>query len=85
MEWLWGTASTSNIEILERFHSKDLGVIVDEPWFVPSTVIRRDLRKPTFKEVRHYSSQHSARLKVHPDNLVVNLVVQTDIRRLRKY
>jgi hypothetical protein len=28
---LWGTASTSNIEILERFQSKVLGMIVDAP------------------------------------------------------
>jgi hypothetical protein len=36
---LWGTASTSNIEILERFQSKALRMIVDTPWFVPNTVI----------------------------------------------
>jgi hypothetical protein len=29
---LQGTASTSNIEILERFQSKVLHVIVDAPW-----------------------------------------------------
>jgi hypothetical protein len=28
---LWGTASTSNIEILERFQSKALLMIVDAP------------------------------------------------------
>jgi hypothetical protein len=44
---LWGTASTSNIEILERFQSKALGMIVDAPWYVPNTVIRRDLQTPT--------------------------------------
>jgi hypothetical protein len=47
---LWGTASTSNIEILERFQSKALRVIVDAPWYVPNTVIRRDLYTPTDKE-----------------------------------
>jgi hypothetical protein len=29
---LWGTASTSNIEIQERFQSKVLRIIVDAPW-----------------------------------------------------
>jgi hypothetical protein len=29
---LWGTDSTSNIEILERFQSKVLRIIVDAPW-----------------------------------------------------
>jgi hypothetical protein len=47
---LWGTASTSNIEILERLQSKALLMIVDAPWYVPNTVIRRDLQTPTVKE-----------------------------------
>jgi hypothetical protein len=32
---LWGTASTSNIDILELFQSKALRMIVDAPWHVP--------------------------------------------------
>jgi hypothetical protein len=36
---LWGTASTSNIEILERFQSKALCMIVDATWYVPNTLI----------------------------------------------
>jgi hypothetical protein len=36
---LWGTASTSNIEILERFRYKVLRMIVDAPWNMPNTVI----------------------------------------------
>jgi hypothetical protein len=47
---LWGTASTSNIEILERFQSKTLRMIADAPWYAPITVIRRDLQIPTVKE-----------------------------------
>jgi hypothetical protein len=44
---LCGTASTSNIEILERFQSKALGIIVDAPWYVPNNHIRRDLQMPS--------------------------------------
>jgi hypothetical protein len=40
----WGIASTSNIEILERFQSKVLRMIVDASWHVPNTLIRRDLQ-----------------------------------------
>jgi hypothetical protein len=47
---LWGTASTSNIEILSRFQSKALHMIVDAPWYVPNTVIRRDLQMQQFKK-----------------------------------
>jgi hypothetical protein len=43
---LWGTASTSNIEILELFQSKALRMIVDAPWYVPNTLIRRDPQLP---------------------------------------
>jgi hypothetical protein len=55
---LWGAASTSNIEILERFQSKALRMIVDAPLYVPNTVIRRDLQIPTVKEeIRRYSDR----------------------------
>jgi hypothetical protein len=58
---LWGSASTSNIKILERFQLKALRMIVDAPWYVPNTVIRRDLQMPTVKEeICRYSSQYSA-------------------------
>jgi hypothetical protein len=33
---LWGTTSTSNIEILENFQSKALRMIVDAPCYVPN-------------------------------------------------
>jgi hypothetical protein len=83
---LWGTASTSNIEILKRFQSKALRMIVDAPWYVPNTVIRRDLQIPTVKEkIRRYSSQYSARLSAHPNNLIVNLMELPDTRQLRRH
>jgi hypothetical protein len=60
---LCGTASISNIEILECFKSKALRMIVDTPWYVLNTVIRTGLQIPTVKEeIRRYSSQYSARL-----------------------
>jgi hypothetical protein len=46
---LWGTASTSNIDILERFQSKVLRMIVDAPWYVPNNLIRRDLHISTVR------------------------------------
>jgi hypothetical protein len=83
---LWGMASTSNIEILERFQSKPLRMIVDAPWYVPNTVIRRDPQTPTVKEeICRYSSQYSARLSAHPNDLIVNLMELPDNRRLRRH
>jgi hypothetical protein len=84
---LWGTASTSNIEILERFQLKALRMIVVAPWYVPNTVIRRDLQITKVKEeIRRYSSQYSARLSAHPNGLVVNLMeLPDDNRRLQRH
>jgi hypothetical protein len=70
---LWAAASTSNTEILERFQSKVLCTIVDASWYVPNTVMRRGLQTPKIKEeIHHYSSQYSACLTVHSNDLVVN-------------
>jgi hypothetical protein len=41
---LWGSASKSNIKILERFQSKVLRIITDALWYVPNAVIKRDLQ-----------------------------------------
>jgi hypothetical protein len=75
---LWGTASTSNIEILERFQSKVLRFVVDAPWYVPNSLFRRDLSCPT---VRLDSSHYGDRHLTHPNHLAVNLRLP-DNRRL---
>jgi hypothetical protein len=83
---LWGTASTSNIEILERFQSKALRMIVDAPWYVPNTLIRRDLHISTVKgEIRRFSSYYDVRLRTHPYHLAVNLLGLPVNRRLRRF
>jgi hypothetical protein len=83
---LWGTASTSNIEIQERFQSKALRMIVDAPWYMANTVIRRDLQILTVtEEIHRYSSQYSACLSTHPNVLIVNLIELPDNRRLRRH
>jgi hypothetical protein len=61
-------------------------MIVDEPWYVPNTVIRRDLQIPTVKEEIHrYSSQYSANLSAHPNDLIVNLIELPYNRRLLRH
>jgi hypothetical protein len=50
-------------------------MIVDAPWYVPNTVILRDLQIPAVKEeIRRYSSHYSALLSAHPKDLTVNLM-----------
>jgi hypothetical protein len=71
----WGTTSNSNIQISERFQSKALRMIVDAPWYVPNTLIRRDLHCPTItEEIRRFSSHYGARLRTHPSHLAANLL-----------
>jgi hypothetical protein len=65
---LWGMASSLSIEILEHLQSKSFHMIVNAPWYLPNTVIRRDLQISTVKEeIRRYSSQYSARLGAYPN------------------
>jgi hypothetical protein len=72
--------------MLERFQSKTLRMIVDTPWYVPNTVIWRDLQIPTVKEkIQHYSSQYSAHISAHPNNLIANLMKLPDNRQPRRH
>jgi hypothetical protein len=84
---LWGTVFPITLtEILERFKLKTLRMIVVAPWYVPKTIISRDLQIPTVKEeICCYSSQCSAHLSAHPNDLIVNLIELPDIRKLRRH
>lgn len=84
---LWGSASDSNIEIIERFQSKVLRLIVDAPWYVPNEVIRRDLKVKTVKEeIRNYCVNYRQRLKDHPNKLTKHLFTKNRYnRRLKRY
>jgi len=70
---LWGTASNSNIDILERFQSKALRIITDAPWYVPNAVIKHDLQVASVRqELRTFSVTHHARLEGHPSDLATS-------------
>jgi hypothetical protein len=83
---LWGSASISNIEILERFQGNVLGMITDAPWYLPNMVLRQDLQITSVKEgIRRFSTQYRDRLYTHPNNLTVHLMASPDHRRLRRH
>jgi hypothetical protein len=83
---LWGTASTSNIEIIERFQSKAVRIIVDAPWYVPNNHIRRDLHMTSVKEeICHSSNQYYTRLTTHPNDQILTLMTIPGNRRLRRH
>jgi len=72
---MWGTASNSNIDILERFQAKVLRIITGSPWYVPNAIIHRDLRVSTVKHAaRTYSIIYHRRLVNHPNKLAPSLV-----------
>jgi hypothetical protein len=67
---LWGTTSISNIEILRCFQSKVLRLIMNAPWYVPNSVIHKDLQILTVKEeISQFSSHYDVRISVHPNEL----------------
>jgi hypothetical protein len=75
------------LEILERFQSKALRmiIVVDAPWYVPNTLIRRDLQISSIKEeISHYNSHYSARLTAHPNDILLTLLEQPERKRLRR-
>jgi hypothetical protein len=75
-----GSASISNIEILERFEGKVLRMIADAPWYVPNIVLRQGLQITSVKEEIHrFNTQYRDLLYTHPDDLAV----PPDHRRLR--
>jgi hypothetical protein len=82
---LRGTTSNSNIEILERFQSKVLQLIVNVPWYVLNSVIRKDLRIPTVKEeISRFSSHYNVHISVHPNELIASLTEPPTHKRLRR-
>jgi hypothetical protein len=67
---LWGTASTSHLEILQRFQNKVLWVLVNAPWYAPNWLIHSDLKVPTVREViTKLSVYYCGRLQAHPNRL----------------
>jgi hypothetical protein len=83
---LWGTIVNSNIKILECFQSKVLRLIVDAPWYVSNSVIRKDLQIPTAKEeISRFSSLYAVRLHAHTDELIATLTEPPIHKRLCRY
>jgi hypothetical protein len=84
---LWGSAAKSNLEILERFQSKVLQIIVNTPWFISNHTIARNLQIKTVKsEIRGYYANYNKRLATHPNALANQLLTKTNTQqRLKRY
>ena len=84
---LWGSASNSNIDILQTYQSKTLRTIAQVPWYVSNDVIHNDLQISTVKEeIKSFSTKYHLRLECHPNVLATNLLDITEqTRRLRRF
>jgi hypothetical protein len=79
---LWGTASNSNIEFLERFQSRVLRINTDAPRYVPNTMLRCDLQVLSVKQgVRNHSINYRHWLDNHPNRLAKTLLLGTTHNR----
>ncbi|KAL7296992.1 hypothetical protein TKK_0009427 [Trichogramma kaykai] len=84
---LWGAASKSNINIIERFQSKVLRILVNAPWYVTNESIRKDLGFATAaEEIQRLSTSYKKRLQIHPNPLAAQLhKVSFSNSRFKKY
>lgn len=85
---LWGTASNSNLEILQRFQSKTLRMITNAPWYITNDRLHRELNIKTIKEEITYSiHSYHKRVHSHSNRLARGLMRDepgTTFRRLRR-
>jgi len=83
---LWGSASHSNIEILQRFQNKVLRTIVNAPWYIPNKLLHTDLRMPTVREeITKFSTNCRAKLLTHPKALTSNLLNEQGPGSLKRF
>jgi hypothetical protein len=50
---LWGTASNSNIEILQKYQNKVLRAVVNVPWYISNKILHTDLKVPTIRDLNY--------------------------------
>lgn len=84
---LWGTASNSNLEILQRFQSKILRKVTNAPHYITNNQLHRELNVPTIKEeVKKQLLSYKSRIQHHPNPLAAVLMSNpaTFVRLKRK-
>jgi len=82
---LWGTAANSNVEIIQRFQNKYLGIIVDAPWYVTNDTLRHDLNVPYVgDEIKKLSQRYADRLEEHSSTLAIDLMSDAPRKLKRK-
>ena len=83
---IWGTASESNINKIQRVQSKILRCIANAPWYVSNASLHSDLLVPSVREViLHSFNKHIKKLENHPNTSAITLLDNSEVyRRLKK-
>ena len=72
---LWGTASNSNIEMLQRYKNKILRAKVNALWYVFNKVLHKDLKEPTIREeITKFSVKYRDKITTHTNELTSTLL-----------
>lgn len=82
---LYGTASNSNMEIIQRAQSKILRTMTRAPWYIRNENLHKDLGIPLVKEEFERSrDKYITKLYSHPNPLVKHLLRTRSHTRLRR-
>jgi hypothetical protein len=82
---LWGCASDSNIQVIQRFQNKVLKCIVQTPWYIRNSDLHRDLRIETVTDIiTRLASSHKKKLQNHINSEVSRLLNVQDTPRWLK-
>jgi hypothetical protein len=84
---LWGSASTSNIELLQRFQYKVLRTVVNAPWYITNKQLHTDLGISAVREdITNFSHKYKDKLTAHPNKLATTLLNdEVEPRRLKRF
>jgi hypothetical protein len=82
---LWGCASDSNVQVIQRFQNKMLKCIVQASWYIPNGDLHRDLGIETVTDITtRFVSSHKKILQNHINSEVSRLLnVQNIPTRLK--
>jgi hypothetical protein len=82
---LWGCASRTNIQIIQRSQSKILREIADAPWFISNLTLHTDFKILYVQEaIQENIRYHRSRLEVHSNPLMAPLLQVHNNRRLKR-
>lgn len=82
---IWGSASDSNIQIIQRQQNKILRSIANVPWYVTNAEIHQYLKANTvMQEIRNASESYKKRLLNHPNELARQLSTRNYVLRLKR-